>query len=147
MTRAAVKKMKFEKHVCNIVIGGTPSIKDLTCLRYTDESNKELTVHIIDEVAAEWRKLGTTLDCSVHDLDNIERNNDSVQECCRDMLTRWCKGKIGADEPHDWRRLVEAMRDARCGRIAKQLEDILSNEGEFIYFIYKSCILLCICIL
>ena len=116
-------------HAC-ICVGGTPSIKDLTCLRYTDESNKEFTVHIIDEVAAEWKKLGTTLDCSAHDLDNIEKNNDSVQERCRDMLIRWCKGKIGADdEPHDWRRLVEAMRDARCGRISRQLQDILSNEG------------------
>ena len=85
-------------------------------------------VHIIDQVACQWRKIGAVLNCEEYDLENISHNNKTVEDCCRVMFTQWCKGRIG-DEPHTWARLIEAMQDARCGKISSEIKNILSEQG------------------
>ena len=99
-------------------------------MKYVDSATAERhAVYIIDEVASQWRKIGAVLNCAEYDLNNIAENNAaSVEDRCRVMFTQWCKGKIG-DQPHTWARLIEAMQDARCGKISSKVKNILSDQG------------------
>ena len=53
------------------------------------------------------------------------------------MLSDWLRGTAG-DGPVTWERLVEAMEDARCGKLAQQVKTasiaavLLCNWYEFI---------------
>ena len=123
-------------------------MKDLSCLRYTDESGDKQVVHIVDDVASQWKRLGLALNCADSDLNNIERNCSQVEDCCRELFSRWLNGRIGGEEPRTWKVLVKAMKDARCGETSRKVKDIVSKTGminflvtimlnNYYYFTYR----------
>ena len=81
-------------------------------------------MHIIDSVAAHWRRLGPVLNFESSDLNNIKHNNTDVSDCCQELLSRWLQGFVGGGEPVTWERLVKAMEDARCGEVAQQVREV-----------------------
>ena len=114
--------------VCNHSIGDKPTLRELICLKYTNERGEEHKIHIINTVAVRWRTLGPLLNFELSDLDNIRRNNTDVEDCCQELLSRWLRGAVGG--PVTWERLLEAMEDARCGEVAQQVKKVLSDEGR-----------------
>jgi hypothetical protein len=42
-------------------------------------------------VAASWKSIGTLLGIATHILDSIEGNKRKVEDCLREMLSKWLK--------------------------------------------------------
>ena len=124
--------------MCVTILGDKPTLHQLNCLRHTDKNGKECKIHIIDAVAAHWRRLGTALNVSDFELDNIEHDRRNEEDYCQELLRRWLRGSVGGGEPVIWDRLVDAMEDARFDEVAQQVREVLSDEG-------KSLQLVCMC--
>ena len=110
-------------------VGDKPTLPDLLCFKYIDDSRTQRKIHIIDTLASCWKRLGLALKISDHHLDNIEHNYDNVEERCQTMLKEWLRGTVNGG-PRTWETLVEAIDDARMEELAKQLRRLLSHCGK-----------------
>ena len=116
--------------MCVTILGDKPTLRQLICLRYTDKNGEECKIHIIDSVAARWRRLGSALNISERDLDNIEHDRRNEEDYCQELLSQWLRGYVGGGEPVTWETLVEAMEDDRCEEVAQRVREVLSDEGR-----------------
>ena len=116
--------------MCVTILGEKPTLRQLNCLRYTDKNGEQCRIHIIDAVAAHWKRLGPALNFELCDLNNIDLKCRDPVDCCQELLGRWLQGSVGGGEPVTWERLVEAMEDARCGEVAQRVREVLCDEGR-----------------
>ena len=82
--------------------------------------------------------MGPLLNISEDHLNNIEHNHyHKVENCCQAMLSDWLQGTAGdgPDGSATWERLLEAIEDARCGELAKQVKTALPLLGMSIIMI------------
>lgn len=111
-------------------IDDTVTLNSLVSLRFIAEDGTRKPLHLIDRVASNWRILGDALNVEGYDIANIGKNNSTVQDCCRDVVSHWLNGT----EPKTWRRLMEALVYAKFGREADVLEVVLqSPNGNYNY--------------
>ena len=90
-------------------------------------------MYIIDAVAARWKSLGIALEFEKYQLDNIKKNHQSVEECSQELLGQWLEGASNVTKPAvTWKKLLHAMKEARCLTVAQvlQLQKALSGEGK-----------------
>lgn len=83
-------------------------------------------IYIIDEIAANWKKVGLVLGIPTNDLSEFAFQYRSEQDRCIEMMTCWLLGQ-GTKEPITWNTLVEALRDARMDQLADKLITALPN--------------------
>ncbi|XP_065887931.1 uncharacterized protein [Dysidea avara] len=70
-------------------------------------TESQLLDHVVTDIAAQWKDLGTKLLSKSTELDNIERNHpQDVRICCREMLRSWLK----QDNEASWAKLIAALR-------------------------------------
>ena len=77
--------------MCVTIPGDKPTLRQLNCLRYTDKNGEECKIHIIDSVAAHWRRLGLALNFELCDLNNIKHNNTMCRTVVRSCWVDGCK--------------------------------------------------------
>ena len=58
-------------------------------------------------MAATWKNIGTLLGIATHVLDNIQANEGRVEDCLREMLSKWLKQV--APKP-TWAALADAVK-------------------------------------
>ena len=103
-------------------------MKVLLCYKRDGE---EEPVRIIDEVAPNWKDLGILLNFGPNELDNISKQHSKPEECCRDMLAKWLAGYNDSKRntaPVTWETLLEAIKDARWGTLARKIENFDHTE-------------------
>ena len=73
---------------------------------------------------AKWRQFGTALHFEGSLMDTIESNNGkSVTDCMLDLVTKWVDNYKGSgDFPRTWQTVVEAVRNTKYMKLAKELE-------------------------
>ena len=125
----------LNQNCLSIHAGDKPTLPLLICFKYNDENGVQHKIFIIDRVASYWRRLGPLLNISEDHLNNIEHNQyHKIENCCRVMLSDWLQGTAG-DGSATWERLLEAIEDARCGELAKQVKTALPLLGMSIIII------------
>ena len=113
-------------------VGDKPTLQELSCFTYTI-NGREKKVCIIDAVAARWKRLGIALEFEKYQLDNIRENHRSVEKCSQELLSQWLEGASNVTKPAvTWKKLLHAMKEARCLTVAQvlQLQKALSGEGK-----------------
>ena len=100
-------------------------------LLHYQRDGEEEPVRIIDEVAPNWKNLGTFLNFAESELDSILKQHSKPEECCKDMLAKWLAGYN--DSKHDaspvtWETLLKAIKDARWGVLARKIETFVYTE-------------------
>ncbi len=80
------------------------------------------------EARAKWRSLGTELGLSEDDLDSIERDVASVEDCLSRMLTVWLRRPSLSPT---WENLVKALRSKWVQRedVATDVIRELQSQG------------------
>ena len=59
-------------------------------------------------------------------LNVIRANHANNMECCSRMFTEWRQRMATAS----WQQLIEALREIRLGRLASELEGLISPVGS-----------------
>ena len=92
------------------------------------KSDKKL--EIIKSVTPKWKEFGDLLEFD-HDgthLDVIEAKHPNNRPAsCREMFQYWLAGN--GVEPVSWRTLVSLLRNVEKNTLAKDLEQMLSDES------------------
>ena len=110
--------------------GKKPALDELQCFTYTSDSGTMENIYIINGVAARWQNLGIALKFSDDELRAIERSKFfQVEDCCREVLSRWLKGRAGDGKPITWETLLQAMVKAQCTEVARRARKALTGEG------------------
>lgn len=82
-------------------------------------------------MAPQWNEVGTMLNFTVADLENIASTcqRDNVA-CCRKLLSLWLQGHNNNNDGRGktWNTLLEVMRDAHLGELAVKLENLLYSS-------------------
>ena len=105
---------------------------DVGCLGRDRPSLRDLSNHVIPDVANKWKYLGIQLLDPEHqrELDTIEVNHSQdVKECCLSMLKKW----LDATEDASWNQLLEALRSRSVdlNTLANQIEKSFTMECEY----------------
>ena len=58
-------------------------------------------------MAASWKNIGTLLGIATHVLDNIQANEGRVEDCLREMLSKWLKQ---VTPKPTWAALADAVK-------------------------------------
>lgn len=113
-------------------IGNKPALHELQCFTYTNGSGTvEKYIYIISEVAARWQKLGIALNFTGAELDVIEKSKFfQAEDCCQEVLQQWLQGRARGQKPITWKTLLLAMVEAKCTKVAQQVEKALTGQGE-----------------
>ena len=112
-----------------------PEITTLNCFKYKDEQGRTQRIYIMDEIAAKWKRFGLCLKFSPSSLNNIESTcRGDVEACVNRLLTMWLEGHVQdvSHAPITWETLLEALRDARLGKVADNLTDLLTSREDYI---------------
>ena len=113
-------------YVWLFILDFKPDIATLTCFKYKDENGEKKRIFIIDDIGAKWKRVGRMLKFTSADIDNINSSCQSdVESCCEKMLSQWLEGFVAGSSSITWKTLIEALRDARLGQLADDLEQIL----------------------
>ena len=84
-------------------------------------------VKVVQNVAADWKKLGLALEFDHKVLRKIERDARFIAEdSCLELLSKWLDGE--ACQPVTWSRLIEAIKDAEHTKLATQLEQFFTHS-------------------
>ena len=81
----------------------------------------------MDQVAGRWEDLGLALHFDGAALDTIQRDSHCSKEACRLMLQRWMNGEGSRRGPVCWDVLLEALKDAEFGELARELTEALQQ--------------------
>ena len=93
---------------------------------------KLLNRHIKNDIAAKWRDLGIELlDEEQHSkLDNIERNNHEVEDCCTELFKFW----LEVDTYASWNELIKALNNIDKKSLAEKIKrEILNGIVVILY--------------
>ena len=84
---------------------------------------KDVLDMVID-VGKEWVQLGLALGLRKPTLNKIAADNNSVDSCKTEMLSKWLNWVDGCEETCNWESLAKALRDPNVGQapIAKAIE-------------------------
>ena len=116
-----------------VPLDSKPDICTLTCFKYKDEQERTQRIYIMDEITAKWKRFGICLKFSPSILDNIESTcRGDVEACVNRLLTMWLEGHVQdvSQAPITWETLLEALRDARLGKLADDLTDLLTSHDD-----------------
>ena len=80
-------------------------------------------LEIVQCVGVDWKRLGLALHFDYNVIEAIESSClHQVHDCCCKLLHKWLNGE--ACQPVTWARLIEALRDAKHSKLAKNLMEI-----------------------
>ena len=110
-------------------VDAKPDLATLSCFKYKDEKGKTQRIYILDDIAANWRRVGRCLKFQASTLDNIETTHKGdVEKCSERLLTHWLAGHV-AGVSITWKTLMEAITDARLGELADKLRKLFVNQS------------------
>lgn len=108
------------QYVLYTIIGDRPQLHQLMCWKVSGHHFK-----IIQQVGVNWKKLAFALRFDYGVIKIIEGDaRHMAEESCQEMFHRWLNEE--ACQPIMWARLIEALKDAEQGKLAKQLEQLLT---------------------
>lgn len=111
-----------------------PNRKLLTLIKYT-YCVKEREFRLISKIQNECKDLGTHLDIDDATLDSLEKTEVSKLDMCTSILRIW---KQRGDKV-TWAGLLEALKNAELGGVAKQLETALRFHAGKDNLIQQNC--------
>ena len=101
-----------------------------------------MSINIIGATAAHWKEFGTALKFESHQLENIKRNFNSVEDRCYELLRQWLDGHATGDKKLlTWETLLHAMLNVGCTTVAQTVWESLTDEGELAVFTTIVCLL------
>lgn len=89
-------------------------------MTYT-EDKKEIYFRLMERLKPRWKKVAIALNFSIHHIDTLKQEDDSV---CQ-LLSEWLGGANQGSEDPTWASLIEALKHANCQEEAKILEEKL----------------------
>lgn len=89
--------------------------------------NGNKSVHVVDELAPDWRTIGCFLGFPESDLEAIFKNNQCEEDRCRRMLSMWLDGRNDENDsrPKTWVTLIHVIKKARRGTLSKQIQEVV----------------------
>ena len=115
----------------HIVSSSLPKLHELDRL----EGNGK-TVSILKDGANKWEDIATRLyfnGSMISQIRNDSQNN--MQGACRNVFIKWLEGENGLREPRTWDTVIEVLKEAGLGQLAKDVEiktnkNLLVNDHE-----------------
>lgn len=101
-----------------------PNRKLLTLIKYT-YCVKEREFRLISKIQNECKYLGTELGIDDETLDSFEKTEVSKLDMCTSILQTW-KQRGDSEYEVTWAGLLDALKNAELGGVAKQLERALT---------------------
>lgn len=103
-----------------------PNMRLLGLIKYTD-CVEERRFGLIRIIQNECKYLGTVLGIDVETLNSFDKTGVSQAEKCTHILHKWIqRGESDRHYEVTWAGLLEALKDASLGGVAKQLEKALT---------------------
>ena len=101
------------------VVDEKPAIYDLQYMSIAGEDG-ETRFRLMERLQVRWKNLAIALKFSLHSIEAIERNKDSIYK----LLSDWLQGANMEEDtrPVTWRTLIEALREAKIHDEADTLE-------------------------
>ena len=105
-----------------------PSINNLSLFKYEDSEGMQLNFELIDQVSAEWRRMGLLVGLSMNNLEGISRDKPNTTERCQEVFSHWIQ-RNHTPYPPTWPGLYSLLRDARKITVAENLKEALNTCG------------------
>ena len=122
--------------------GDTPKLYELQFFQFLNSKGQNKSINIIGATAAHWKEFGTALKFESHQLENIKRNFNSVEDRCYELLRQWLDGHATGDKKLlTWETLLHAMLNVGCTTVAQTVWESLTDEGELAVFTTIVCLL------
>ena len=107
-----------------------PKNKLLHLIKYTDSEGNDKEFRLISEIQTSCRRLGTLLGITKAKLDGID-SSLTLEEQCEKILDLWItSGGEYSEYSVTWDGLLQALRDAELGGVAKHLREALHSYWQ-----------------
>ena len=105
---------------CYVV--ATPTLKQLTLLKWVNEHGQTQRLRILEDVCTEWRNIGTLIGLTSGRLNIIEEDRRSKPEdCCREVFDDWLKQGDQGSYPTTWDSMCTLLEDLNFIKTAKEI--------------------------
>ena len=111
-----------------------PSVQHhfLELIKWKDEDGVEKKLRIYSEIAHKWRQIASLMGLEPGQISAIEHDRHETASCVTGVLQRWFEyaGQLpnAKDYPKSWRGLINLLKDAELGEIAKELKKALTSQ-------------------
>ena len=94
-------------------------MKNLTVL--CTEPNQQL--YLIEEISSQWKEASDLLDLRISHIKVIEKDHQSVVDCCREVMAEWLNHKEERyNYPPSWKGMCRLLNDLKLSKIAEQIQ-------------------------
>ena len=92
----------------------------------------EKKLRIYSEIAHKWRQIASLMGLKPGQISAIEHDRHETASCVTGVLQRWFEyaGQLPNAEryPKSWQGLINLLKDAELGEIAKELKKALTSQ-------------------
>ena len=95
-------------------------MKNLTVL--CTEPSQQL--NLIEEISSQWKEASDLLGLHISHIKVIEKDHQSVVECCREVMAEWLNHKEERyNYPPSWEGMCRLLNDLKLSKIAEQIQN------------------------
>ena len=110
-----------------------PTLYELQFFQLVNNKGQNKSINIIRATAPHWKEFGTALKFESYQLENIKRDFNRVEDCCRELLRQWLDGRTtGNKKSLTWETLLHAMLKVGFTAVAQPVWESLTDESEFL---------------
>ena len=111
------------KYFSCVYVGSKPTLKELLCVKYSDDSGDSNELRLIDRIAPVWEKIGVGLNFEYSQLKVYKKDKTDSTDCTMSMLSDWLER-----EPVTWDNLLQALDTANEVKTYEKLRAFLSTR-------------------
>ena len=112
-----------------------PRLRDLLCMSYTGEDERDVQIRLMQQVRPHWRELAIALKFPEYEIAIMEKKDNPVYY----LFSEWLREANQEKDPRPvtWRTLIEALRHAGVQEEANVLEKHIIQvpvrpDGEYV---------------
>ena len=109
-----IQEDKMKSWMMNTFLASMPSPFDLSRL-------------VVPHVMSDWHNFGMHMEIDDQELDIIEKESSSEQECCQNLFKCWLQGK--GKQPASWQTLFAVLRQVGKEALVKRVLDNVDRQN------------------
>ena len=108
--------------VLHCYVAATPTLKQLTLLKWENEHGQTQRLRILEDVCTKWKNIGTLIGLTAGRLNIIEVDrHDKPEDCCREVFDDWLKQGDQGSYPMTWDSMCTLLEDLNFIKTAKEI--------------------------